>query len=169
MQTAICHVLVQEADFDLTAEVNALRAASPRTGAVVSFVGVVREWRELGGADTARLVLEHYPGMTERCIRDMVAEAMYRFDLLGAKVIHRVGALALGEQIVMVAVSAAHRHSAFQGGEFLMDWLKTQAPFWKKEVSAQGAQWVEASEHDDVALARWGFDVEHGVNRPLPT
>lgn len=157
------HVAVQEADFDLGAEVAALRAGDSRIGAVASFVGTVREW---GAPDPAlaaecsvppTLVLEHYPGMTERSIAAMVDEAIRRFGLRGARVIHRVGPLALGEQIVLVAVSAPHRRAAFEGCEFLMDWLKTQAPFWKKEVLAGGVgQWVDAREQDDAALARWG-------------
>ncbi|MFZ5525410.1 MAG: molybdenum cofactor biosynthesis protein MoaE [Pseudomonadota bacterium] len=162
------HVVVQEADFDLGAEVAALREGDTGIGAVASFVGTVREWRGVSHmpADHGKpytealtspsLVLEHYPGMTERTIEAMVDEAIRRFELRGARVIHRVGPLALGDQIVLVCVSAPHRRAAFEGCEFLMDWLKTQAPFWKKEVSAQGSQWVDAREQDDAALARWG-------------
>ncbi|MFY9479279.1 MAG: molybdenum cofactor biosynthesis protein MoaE [Aquabacterium sp.] len=162
------HVAVQEADFDLGAEVAALREGDMGIGAVASFVGTVREWRGVPHmpADHGKpyteaptgpsLVLEHYPGMTERTIEAMVDEAIRRFELRGARVIHRVGPLALGDQIVLVCVSAPHRRAAFEGCEFLMDWLKTQAPFWKKEVSAQGSEWVDAREQDDAALARWG-------------
>jgi molybdopterin synthase catalytic subunit len=146
---------VREADFDLSAEVAALRAGDGGVGAVVSFVGTVRD-RSDGQALDA-MELEHYPGMTEAAIEAMIDEARRRFDVRGVRVVHRVGPLAAQEQIVLVAVSSAHRGQAFQACEFLMDYLKTQAPFWKKEHTAAGARWVDARVADDDALARWGI------------
>jgi molybdopterin synthase catalytic subunit len=146
------HVSVQSEDFVLQAELDALSLDDLDAGAVTSFVGRVRQW----GQGSQGLELEHYPGMTERSIHAMIDEAARRFDLRGVRIVHRVGLLGLGEQIVLVAVSSGHRRAAFQGCEFLMDWLKTQAPFWKKEVTAQGGQWVDARVQDDEALARWG-------------
>ncbi|RZI57895.1 MAG: molybdenum cofactor biosynthesis protein MoaE [Rubrivivax sp.] len=151
-------VSVQTADFDLSAETLALRADDGGVGAVVSFVGTVRD-----GADSTPVTLmelEHYPGMTEAAIEAMIDEAFRRFDLRGARVIHRVGALRPREQIVLVLVSSRHRGQAFQACEFLMDYLKTQAPFWKKEHGPDGARWVDARVADDEALARWGINVE---------
>jgi molybdopterin synthase catalytic subunit len=152
-------VSVQEADFSLDAECTALRqpGADGRfdVGAVASFVGTVR-----GGADGVQAMwLEHYPGMTERAIETMCDEAARRFDVRALRVIHRVGRLLPGEQIVLVAVASAHRREAFQACEFLMDYLKTQAPFWKKETTAEGERWVDARVQDDAALARWGLQV----------
>jgi len=149
-------VSVQEADFDLGAEVAALREGDGGTGAVVSFVGTVRDTSH--GHDVVRMELEHYPGMTEKAIEAMVDAAFERFDIRGARVIHRVGVLDARAQIVLVAVTSAHRGQAFQACEFLMDYLKTQAPFWKKEHTAEGAHWVDARVQDDEALARWGID-----------
>ena len=150
-------VLIQSADFDLGAEVAALRADDARVGAVCAFVGLVRD-RNAGGANSIQsMELEHYPGMTERAIEAMIDEALRRFDILGARVIHRVGLLQPLDQIVLVAVSSAHRGESFQACEFLMDYLKTQAPFWKKEQTPQGAHWVDAWVSDDTALARWGI------------
>lgn len=156
MAEARIQVSVQTEDFDLGAEVAALRAGDAGVGAVASFVGTVRQWGEPGeGAHT--LELEHYPGMTERSLASMARTGAERFGALGVRIIHRVGPLGLGDQIVLVAVSSPHRRAAFECCEFLMDWLKTRAPFWKKEISASGgAQWVDAREHDDEALARWG-------------
>ncbi|MDI1260711.1 molybdenum cofactor biosynthesis protein MoaE [Aquabacterium sp.] len=156
---AAARVSVQTDDFDLSSEVARLRAQDGQIGAVVSFVGTVREWLPADG--TARspdtcLELEHYPGMTESAIEAMIDEAQRRFDLRGVRVIHRVGCLAVGEQIVLVVTASSHRGQAFDACEFLMDWLKTQAPFWKKEISATGSRWVEAKVSDDEALARWG-------------
>jgi molybdopterin synthase catalytic subunit len=150
-------VRIQTEDFDLSAEVAALRAGDGGVGAVASFVGTVRD-RTAGepGAISA-MELEHYPGMTERAIEAMIDAAFQRFDLRGARVIHRVGLLQPLDQIVLVVVSSAHRGQAFQGCEFLMDYLKTQAPFWKKETTPDGARWVDARVADDQALARWGL------------
>lgn len=148
-------VCIQTADFDLGAEVAALRADDPGVGAVCAFVGTVRDRNE--GATVAAMELEHYPGMTERAIDAMIDEAARRFDIRGVRVIHRVGPLRPQDQIVLVAVTSAHRGEAFQACEFLMDYLKTQAPFWKKEQTPEGARWVDARVSDDAALARWGI------------
>ena len=149
-------VSIQVDDFDLGAEVARLRAGDGGVGAVVAFVGTVRDRSE--GADISRMELEHYPGMTEKSIDAMIDAAMARFDIRAARVIHRVGVLDAQDQIVLVAVTSAHRGSAFDACEFLMDYLKTQAPFWKKEHTPQGARWVDARSHDDAALRRWGID-----------
>ena len=152
-------VRVSHADFDLGAEVAALRAGDPGVGAVVSFVGTVREWREASLAreadQPALMELEHYPGMTERSIAELIVQARERFDVRGVRVIHRVGPLSLGDQIVLVAVTSAHRQQAFDCAAFLMDWLKTRAPFWKKEIAAGQGRWVDARESDEVAARRW--------------
>jgi molybdopterin synthase catalytic subunit len=149
-------VSIQTADFDLSAEVAALRAGDPGVGAIASFVGTVRD-RNADAGGVSAMALEHYPGMTEKAIEAMIDEALRRFELRAARVVHRVGELAPGDQIVLVAVTAAHRGQAFQGCEFLMDYLKTQAPFWKKETTPEGARWVDARVADDAALARWGL------------
>lgn len=148
-------VAIQQEDFDLSAEVATLRHGDGGVGAVVSFVGTVRD--HSGGASVSRMELEHYPGMTERAIESMIDAAHARFDIRAARVIHRVGVLDALDQIVLVAVSSAHRGQAFQACEFLMDYLKTQAPFWKKEHTPDGAHWVDARSQDDEALARWGL------------
>lgn len=145
-------IAVQTQDFVLQQELDALCQGDAAAGAVTSFVGLVRAW----GEGSEALELEHYPGMTERSIDQMIDEAAQRFDIRGVSVIHRVGRLVPGEQIVMVAVTSSHRRAAFEACEFLMDWLKTQAPFWKKEVTAGTGRWVDAREQDDAALARWG-------------
>ena len=147
-------VSIQTADFDLGQEVAALRAGDKRVGAVCSFVGTVRDRSE--GHGISALELEHYPGMTETAIEQMIDAAMARFDIRAARVIHRVGLLQPGDQIVLVVVSSSHRGAAFQACEFLMDYLTTQAPFWTKETTPEGARWVDARVSDDAALARWG-------------
>ena len=149
-------VVVHAADFDLGAEVAALRAGNRGVGAVCSFIGTVRDRND--GSDVASMELEHYPGMTEKAIEAMIDQAHRRFDILGARVIHRIGLLQPLDQIMMVAVISAHRGQSFQACEFLMDYLKTQAPFWKKERTPEGARWVDARVTDDAALARWGID-----------
>jgi len=148
-------VTIQQADFDLSAEVAALRAGDGGVGAVTSFIGTVRDRSD--GAGVSAMELEHYPGMTERSIEAMIDTALQRFDIRAARVIHRVGLLQPQDQIVLVAVSSAHRGQAFQACEFLMDYLKTEAPFWKKETTPEGARWVDARVSDDDALRRWGI------------
>ena len=152
-------VSIRHEDFDLTTELAALRQGDAGVGAVVSFVGTVRDRSD--GQGVSAMELEHYPGMTERAIETMIDEAQRRFDIRGARVVHRVGPLHPGEQIVLVAVSSAHRGQAFQACEFLMDFLKTQAPFWKKETTPEGARWVDARVTDDAALARWGLTLQN--------
>jgi molybdopterin synthase catalytic subunit len=152
-------VSIQTEDFDLAAEVAALRAGDHGAGAVVTFTGTVRGHGGAGSdGEISALELEHYPGMTERAIAAMVEEARRRFDIRAVRVVHRIGRLLPQEQIVLVAVSAAHRGPAFQACEFLIDYLKTQAPFWKKETTPAGAHWVDARVADDLALARWGIE-----------
>jgi molybdopterin synthase catalytic subunit len=148
-------VRIQTEDFHIEHEVAALRAGDARVGAVCVFVGTVRDRND--GTGVASMTLEHYPGMTEKSIQAMLDEAQKRFDIHAARVIHRVGELQPEDQIVMVAVTSAHRGMSFQACEFLMDYLKTQAPFWKKEVTPEGARWVDARVSDDQALARWGI------------
>ena len=178
-------VLIQTDDFNLSDEIAALRANDKRVGAVCGFIGTVRDRNMAptlgaavsslppGGAELARggpslrssaqqgevlsMELEHYPGMTEKAIEAMIDEACARFDIFAARVIHRVGLLQPLDQVVMVAVTSAHRGESFQACEFLMDYLKTQAPFWKKEQTPEGARWVDARVTDDAALARWGI------------
>ncbi|MDQ1919081.1 molybdopterin synthase catalytic subunit MoaE [Massilia pseudoviolaceinigra] len=146
-------VRVQSADFDLSTEMAALRAQDARIGAVVSFVGTVRDMND--GASVAAMELEHYPGMTEQALEQIVAQAAERWPLYGALVVHRVGPLAPLDQIVLVACTAAHRGEAFAACEFIIDYLKTDAPFWKKEQTPDGARWVDARVTDDAALAKW--------------
>ncbi len=148
-------VLIQTADFNLADEAAALRAGDKRVGAICAFVGTVRDRND--GAQVATLELEHYPGMTEKAIEAMLDAAHRRFDILSCRVIHRVGLLQPLDQIVLVAVTSAHRGESFQACEFIMDYLKTQAPFWKKEQTPDGARWVDARVADDAALQRWGI------------
>ena len=155
--SSLPRVIVRTADFDASAEMQALRAHDAGVGAVCCFVGTVRDRNAGAPGSVASMELEHYPGMTEKAIEAMIDEAHRRFDILGARVIHRVGLLQPQDQIVLVAVTSAHRHESFQACEFLMDYLKTQAPFWKKEQTPGGAQWVDARVSDDAALARWGI------------
>jgi molybdopterin synthase catalytic subunit len=156
-------VRIQTQDFDVSAELAALRAGNPQVGAVCAFVGTVREWskQQRLEAPIDGMSLEHYPVMTESAIEAIIAQAKARFDMFDAVVIHRVGDLAPTDQIVLVAVTSMHRHESFQACEFVMDYLKTQAPFWKKEHSAGGSSWVDAREADDVALARWGIQANN--------
>ena len=149
-------VSIQTGDFNLATEIEALRAMDKRVGAVCSFVGTVRDRND--GLSVSSMELEHYPGMTEKAIEAMIDQAFARFDIFGARVIHRVGLLLPLDQVVMVAVTSAHRGESFKACEFLMDYLKTQAPFWKKEQTPDGARWVDARVSDDAALARWGIE-----------
>lgn len=147
-------VRVQVEDFDVGEELALLRAASPSVGAVAAFVGTVRDHSD--AAAVQAMTLEHYPGMTERALDAIVAEAKARWRVLEALVVHRVGTLVPTDQIVLVAVTSAHRGEAFAACEYIIDHLKTRAPFWKKEATAAGARWVEARASDDDAAARWG-------------
>lgn len=180
-------VFIQTKDFDLQAEIAALRGQDARVGAVCSFIGTVRDRNTVptlgtgvtslppegapsprggpsakdDGSTVTSMELEHYPGMTEKAIEAMIDEAHKRFDILGARVIHRVGLLQPLDQIMMVAVISAHRGESFQACEFLMDYLKTQAPFWKKEDTPEGARWVDARVADDKAAQRWGIEASN--------
>ena len=148
-------VSIQTQDFNLAVEVDALKKDDKRIGAVCTFTGTVRDRND--GSNVSSMELEHYPGMTEKAIEAMIDEACLRFDIYGARVVHRVGLLKPLDQVVMVAVTSAHRGESFKACEFLMDYLKTQAPFWKKEQTPDGARWVDARVTDDAALAKWGI------------
>ena len=151
--TPIDRILVQRADFSLGEEYERL-AVRHDSGAIVTFVGKVRDFNQ--GDAVKGLSLEHYPGMTEKALVDIVNQARARWPLQECTLIHRIGDLLLGDQIVLVAVSSAHREAAFEACHFIMDFLKTRAPFWKKELTAEGIQrWVEAKQSDDAAAARW--------------
>jgi molybdopterin synthase catalytic subunit len=158
LQEAMRCIRVSAADFDLSDEVSALRDGDAAVGAVVAFVGTVREWQQARSDNSPAPVmsLEHYPGMTERSIAELILRARARFDVRGVRVIHRVGDLAVSDQIVLVAVTSAHRGEAFACAEYLMDWLKTRAPFWKKESAGGVSRWVDARVSDEQAAARWG-------------
>jgi len=151
--TALVTIRIQEADFDIAREIAALTKDRTDIGAVVSFSGICRGSE--GDQNIAALTLEHYPGMAEAEIKRHVDEAMSRWPLDGLTVVHRFGRIEPGENIVLVVTASKHRQAAFQAAEFLMDYLKTSAPFWKREESARGTGWVEAREHDDAAAARW--------------
>lgn len=146
-------VSVQHEDFDVGAEIARLGEGRLDVGAVASFVGLVRDAND--GSGVRAMTLEHYPGMTERALEKIVREAEARWQLLGVTVIHRVGPLSPTDPIVLVAVASAHRQEAFQACEFIMDYLKTRAPFWKKEVTPEGERWVDARDSDDQSAARW--------------
>jgi molybdopterin synthase catalytic subunit len=146
-------IRIQEADFDLTTEVKALRKNDPRVGAVVTFVGTVRDMND--GSQVKGMTLEHYPGMTEKSLEEMIQQARGRWDIYKTLVIHRVGLLLPEDQIVLVSVTSAHRGEAFAACEFIMDYLKTAAPFWKKEETPEGSRWVDARVTDDAAMAKW--------------
>ena len=146
-------VRVQAEDFDVGAEIAAMRKGNRSIGAVASFVGVVRDVNE--GDSVSRMTLEHYPGMTERSIEAIIGEARSRWQVIEALVVHRIGTLAPTDQIVLVIVASSHRGDAFAACEFIMDYLKTRAPFWKKEETGQGDRWVDARAVDDVAAERW--------------
>ena len=147
------HIRVQTEDFDVGAELARLRAGKPEIGAVAAFVGLVRDVND--GSAVSELVLEHYPAMTRKALEDIVAQARSRWRIFDVLVIHRIGRLRPTDQIVLTAVTSAHRGDALQACEFIMDYLKTQAPFWKKEQTADGARWVEARASDDAAAKRW--------------
>ncbi len=146
-------VKVQHEDFDAGAEIAKLRLSRPDIGALAVFIGQVRDIND--GSPVVNMTLEHYPGMTEKALQDIVAQATSRWDIFDALVIHRVGTLQPTDQVVMVAVVGAHRAAAFKACEFIMDYLKTQAPFWKKELTGSGERWVEARDSDKAATARW--------------
>jgi len=146
-------IRIQTDDFDAGAEVARLRAGNPRVGAVASFVGVCRDVND--GDAVATMTLEHYPGMTEKALAKIVDEAMARWKVMDVTVVHRVGEMKPTDQIVIVVVAGAHRGEAFAACEFIMDYLKTRAPFWKKEATVDGARWVDARVTDDDAAARW--------------
>ena len=146
-------IRIQEKDFDISTEIAGLRKGDPRVGAVVSFLGTVRDMND--GSQVKGMTLEHYPGMTEKALQEILDQAKARWDIYQTLVIHRVGPLLPEDQIVLVVVTSAHRGEAFAACEFIMDYLKTAAPFWKKEDTPEGARWVDARVTDDAAMERW--------------
>jgi len=146
-------IRIQEQDFDISAELAALRKGDARVGAVVTFLGTVRDMND--GSVVKGMTLEHYPGMTEKALQEIIDQAKGRWDIYQTLVIHRVGLMQPEEQIVLVAVTSAHRGEAFAACEFIMDYLKTAAPFWKKEDTPQGSRWVDARVTDETAMSRW--------------
>jgi molybdopterin synthase catalytic subunit len=167
----MARVWIGEEDFDVSDQIAQLRAGDGGVGAVVTFLGTVRD-RQGDRHGISSLELEHYPGMTEASIEAMIDQTFQRFDIRSARVLHRVGLLQPLDQIVLVLVASAHRGEAFQACEFLMDYLKTQAPFWKKETTPEGARWVDARVSDDQALQRWGISAGNAADvgaAPLPT
>jgi molybdopterin synthase catalytic subunit len=146
-------IKIQESDFDVSSEIASLRKADPRVGAVVSFLGTVRDMND--GSEVKSMTLEHYPGMTEKALQEILDQAKARWDIYQTLVIHRVGPLLPEDQIVLVSVTSAHRGEAFAACEFIMDYLKMAAPFWKKEDTPEGARWVDARVTDETAMARW--------------
>jgi len=166
LPTSQVHVSVQTDDFDLSQEVTQLRQGQLDVGAVASFVGTVRQWWPSSEAEPqAQFLLEHYPGMTERVLAQAAQDALVRFEALGIRLIHRVGSLSAGDQIVLVTVAATHRRAAFDCCDYLMDWLKTQAPFWKKEVAHGEGRWVDARDSDTAALQRWTSPVSDATKK----
>lgn len=151
-------ISVQSEPFDTAAEIERLRGASPAIGAIVTFLGLMRDVND--GQKVSRMTLEHYPGMTEKALEKIIAQAQRRWDLLGVRIVHRVGTLKPQDPIVLVAVAGAHRGEAFQACEFIMDYLKTRAPFWKKEQTQAGSRWVDARGSDSDAQRRWVQDIE---------
>ncbi len=146
-------VSVQRHDFDISAEITDLYAGNTKVGAIASFIGLVRDMND--GLNVTEIELEHYPSMTQKCLESIVQQAEKRWDLNGVRIIHRFGTLKPADQIVLVIASSSHRSDAFEACEFLMDYLKTQAPFWKKESTEVGERWVEARKSDDEAASRW--------------
>jgi molybdopterin synthase catalytic subunit len=160
-------VKIQQEPFDLNSELALLHAQDSRVGAICSFIGTVRDSSD--GQLVTSLELEHYPGMTENSIESILNQATQRFNVYSVRIIHRIGILKPLDPIVLVAVSSAHRHDSFQACEFLMDYLKTQAPFWKKEMVGSEARWVDARISDDKALSRWGINSTNACYEPLTT
>jgi len=159
-------IRVQQEDFDIGVEIKALTAGKTTIGGVATFTGLVRDMAPVDGADqpVSAMTLEHYPGMTEKALAEIEAEALTRWPLDATLIIHRYGRLEPGDQIVLVAAASAHREAAFEACHFLIDWLKTKAPFWKLEDTREGANWVDARDSDDQATARWGKAVTPDVD-----